>query len=420
MSITARKLYEDGFYRVFESGATEFTDLKDLTKQMEADTKWTVVEGCRFEAIADPMDVEIICTDPANPGFAIPKEVLLDTADPNHAQLCVHFRNEHGAEVMECIGESGMPSIIGNITGVKGDGWNKPSPINKAIALNAFVPTAGPITVMTEHNKVRAMVSPKFQHMPIPELLQITEDLDAYLGTPEFQSGLVDHCVTVCKFLYKDIAKDITDAYRNILALHGRTLGPNEQVIPVVEFRTSNTTGEAAKLLTYLQLSPGHLMPVGEGIRVNHVAPVDYDENGNRKTALQKFREESQLIYSRLEFEMNDMLPAMLNTVIEYPVNTFIGLCKKAQIPQKWGGLVEEDLKADWPDHSGCTFLDIYEALTSVTKKALDETKNPNAARLLDLEEAIARIAHNRVLWTKYDLPGTVAWVQAVSRGNNN
>lgn len=414
---TARKLYEDEFHRIFE--ATEYTDLKDLTQKMEADTQWIVVEnGCRFEAIPDPMTVESICTDPRSPGFGIPKEVLLDTADECHAQLGVHFIDERGAEVMQCIGESAMHSIYSNVAGLKGDGWNKPSPENKAIALNAFVPTAGPITVMTESGKVRAMVSGKFQHMPIPELLQITDDLDAYLGVPEFDSGFVDHCVTVCKFLYKDIAKDITDAYRNILALHGRTLGPNEQVTPVVEFRSSNTTGEAAKLLTYLQLSPGHLMPVGEGVRVNHVAPVDYDENGNRKTALQKFREESQLIYSRLEFEMNDMLPAMLDTVIEYPVNTFIGLCKKAQIPQKWGGLVEEELKADWPDHSGCTFLDIYEALTSVTKKALADAKNPNAARLLDLEEAIARIAHNRVLWTKYDLPGTVAWVQAVNKSN--
>lgn len=420
MSNTAHKLYEDDFSRIFESGATEFTDLKDLTKQMEADTQWTVVEGCRFEAIEDPMRVQAICTDPTHPGSGITREILLDTADECHAQLGVHFINEQGKEIMECVGESAMHSIYSNVADLKGNGWNKPTPANKAIALNAFVPTAGNITVMTEGEKVRAMVSGKFQHMPIPELLQITEDLDAYLGVPTFDSGFVDHSVCVCKFLYPDIAKDITDAYRNILALHGRNLGPNAQVIPVVEFRSSNTTGEAAKLLTYLQLSPGHLMPVGEGVRVNHVAPVDYDENGNRKTALQKFREESQLIFSRLEFEMNDMLPAMLDTVIEYPVNTFIGLCKKAQIPQKWGGLVEEELKADWPDHSGCTFLDIYEALTSVTKKALDETKNPNAARLLDLEEAIARIAHNRVLWTKYDLPGTVAWVQAVSRGNNN
>lgn len=409
----AKKLYEDAFCQNF--GHAEYQHLKDLTIEMEADTQWQARETMRFEALEDPMSVELICSDPSN---TIPKDVLLDTADSNNAQLVTHFVDECGKDEMACIGASAMPSIIGNITGVKGDGWNKPNPTNKAIALNAFIPTAGTITMMTESGKVRAMVSPKFQHMPIPKLLEAVEHLDVYMGVPEFTSGYVDHSITVAKFVYPDIAQDITNAYRNILALYGRTLGPSEQVVPVVEFRSSNTTGEAAKLLTYLQLSPGHLMPVGEGIRVNHVAPVEYDEQGNRKTALDKFTDDSKLVFARLEFEMQEMIPAMLSTAIEYPVNTFIGLCKKAQIPQKWGGLVEEELKADWPDHSGCTFLDIYEALTSVTKHALKDAKNPNAARLLDLEEAIARIAHNRALWTRYDLPGTVAWVQAVNKTN--
>lgn len=412
----AIKLYEDTFAKAF--GRTEYLDLKKLAEDMEADSQWFSVDGCNFVPIDTPIEALNICATPAGPGSNIPQEVLLDTADEENAQLGVIFTNDRGEEVMECIGASALASIYSNVAGLRGDRWNKLPALNKAGVINYCVSTAGTIFVRKASGKVRAMVSPKYQPMPIPELLEVAENLDAYLGTPEFDSGFVDHSVTVCKFLYKDIAKDITDAYRDILALHGRTLGPNAEIIPVVEFRSSDVTNNAAQLLTYLQLAPGHLMPVGEGVRVNHVAPVEFDENGNRKTALQKFREESQLLYSRLEFEMNEMLPAMLDTPIKYPVNTFIGLCKKAQIPQKWGGLVEEELKHNWPDHSGCTFLDIYEALTNVTQKALEETKSPNAARLLDLEEAIARIAHNRALWTKYDLPGTVAWVQAVSNSN--
>lgn len=303
----AIKLYEDSFLKEFGPG--EFPDLKKLAADMEADAQWFPIDGCAFVAIDSPMRVQEILGDPTNLGYSLPNEVLLDTADEENAQLGVNFINDRGVEVMECIGASALPSIYSNVAGLRGDRWNKVPAPDKAGAINHLVPTAGTIIVRKANGKVRAMVSPKYQPMAIPELLQITENLDAYLGTAEFASGFVDHSVTVCKFLYKDIAKDITDAYRDILAMHGRTLSHDAEIIPVVEFRSSDVTNNAAQLLTYLQLAPGHLMPVGEGVRVNHVAPVDFDENGNRKTALQKFKEDSQLIYSRLEFEMNEMLP---------------------------------------------------------------------------------------------------------------
>lgn len=129
---------------------------------------------------------------------------------------------------------------------------------------------------------------------------------------------------------------------------------------------------------------------------------------------MEKFEKEAQLIYSRMEYDVNTLVPEMLETQISYPANTFVGLCKKARIPQKWGGEVEDEIRNDWPDGSKCTFLDVYEYLTSVTKKALEDN-SPHSQRLLDLEEDIARVAHNKALWTKYDLPGTVAWVQAVN-----
>ena len=127
---------------------------------------------------------------------------------------------------------------------------------------------------------------------------------------------------------------------------------------------------------------------------------------------MDKFREEAALLFSKMEYDIDTELPKMLDTKIDYPGNTFVGLCKYALIPQKWGGLVEEEVRMSYPDGSDCCFLDIYEALASCTAKAVEGGFEPFSQRVLDLEEGISKVLRNRSSWKKYDLPGTVAWSQ--------
>lgn len=404
---TTAKLYEDAYSASFEKG--EYADLKKAQTDLEAHTTWEKdIKKMEILSLETPMEAEIRYQDPCN---KISKEILLDTVD--NSGLMVSYNGKE-----ECLRDCAMPSLLSTVE-IRGVGIYRPEKTQQAVALTALLTGCREhSTIMSRAGKVSAIVSPKYEHMPIPSLLDITDNLDQYLGTPEFISGCVSHGITVAKFQYPDVAQEITDTYQTVLQAHGRSIGSGEQIIPVVEFRSSDTTGEAAKLLTYLQLAPGHLMPIGDGVRVNHVTPYEFDDNNNRISAIQKFRQESQLLYSKLDYSIKELIPAMLTTPIRYPANTFIGLCKKAQIPQKWGGAVEEELRQDWPDGSECSFLDIYEYLTSVTKKALEENA-PHSQRMLDLEEAIARIAHNRAIWTRFDLPGTVAWVQAVNKTQN-
>ena len=405
--MTTTERLNDAYMENFGRG--EYDSLKQSQATLDAETSWVnevETKKMKIHPLNTPMDAETLSNDPAN---TIPKDILLDTVE--NCGLMVEFLGKK-----ECLRDCAIPSLLSTVA-IRGEGVTRPEKEQQAIALTALLTGCRDRSnIMFRSGKVAAVVSQKYEHMPISRLLDSVDALTLYLGTPVFQSGCVSHSMTVAKFTYPDAAKDITNAYRSILAAHGRTLGPGETLTPVVEFRSSDTANEAAKLLTYLQLRPGHLMPLGAGVHVNHVTPYEFDASGNRISAMQKFCEESQLLYSRLEYDLNELVPAMLDTPIEYPVNTFIGLCKKAQIPQKWGGPVEEELKADWPNGSGCTFLDIYEYLTSTTQKALEETKTAHSSRLLDLEEALARVAHNRALWTKYDMPGTVAWVQAVNQ----
>lgn len=59
-------------------------------------------------------------------------------------------------------------------------------------------------------------------------------------------------------------------------------------------------------------------------------------------------------------------------------------------------------------------YLSLYEALTEVTAMAIRDGLTPYSSRVLDLEEGISKVSRNKAAWTKYDLPGTVAWTQKV------
>lgn len=398
------KHYEDAYYKSFTTG--QYAELRAEQEALEGMTTWEDrVNGMSIIPLSTPMDVEVRSIDPAN---KISKEILLDTAD--NLKLMIAYSGKEA-----CLRDCAMPSLLSTVE-IRGSGVFRPNPEQQAVALTALLTGCRENSrIMTRAGKVSAVVSHRYEPMPISNLLDICDGLEFLFGRADFQSGFVSHGSTVCQFEYPEAAADATKAYRKALSIAGRTIAADAQITPIIEFRSSDTSGEAAKLLTYLKLAPGQLMPIGEGVKVPHTAPLEYNDDGTRMTAMQKFSNEAQLLYSQLEYDIGDMIPKMLQTQIDHPVNTYIGLCKYAAIPQKWGGEIEEELKSDWPDHSGCTFLDVYEAITKVTAKAVEEN-DPHSQRLLDLEEAISRIARNRAIWKKFDLPGTVAWVQSIKK----
>lgn len=398
------KQHEDAYYESFTAG--QYADLRIKQEALEKETTWEDhVSDMEITPLSTPMDVELKSIDPVN---SIPKEILLDTAD--NLKLMITYSGKEA-----CLRDCAMPSLL-NTVEIRGCGVFRPKPEQQAVALTALLTGCRENSrIMTRAGKVSAVVSHRYEPMPISHLLDVCDGLELLFGRADFRSGFVSHSSTVCQFEYPEAAADATKAYRKALSDNGRTLASNAQITPIIEFRSSDTSGEAAKLLTYLKLAPGQLMPIGEGVKVPHTAPLEYNDDGTRMTAMQKFSNDAQLLYSQLEYEIGDMIPKMLQTQIDHPANTYIGLCKYAAIPQKWGGEIEEELKTDWPDHSGCTFLDVYEAITKVTAKAVEEN-DPHSQRLLDLEEAISRIARNRAIWKKFDLPGTVAWVQSLKK----
>lgn len=393
------EIYQDEFYKGFQ-GDSEYDAMKQIQLELESHSEWERgISDFAVTALDNPMEVEIRMLEPTN---TIPKEILLDTAD-NAGIMLVY----EGREV--CLRSCALPSLAATAN-ISGTGISKAEKTKLAIGLTAFLSTARRNSqVLTRAGKVAAIVSADYEWMPISLLLNVCDNLQNQFGKAKFIGGSVSHSLTVAQYEYPEVSDAITDAYNSVLIAHGHSA--TKSLVPVIEFRASDTTGEAAKLLTYLK-SGSILYPLG-GFKVVHIPPREYHDNGLRFTCMDKFEAEANTLFSKMEYDITDSLPRMLQTKIDHPGNCFVGLCGYANIPQKWGGRIEEEIRANYPDGSECCFLDIYEALASVTALAQEDGYESYSQRVLDLEEGICKVLRNRASWKKYDLPGTVAWSSA-------
>ncbi len=387
----------DEFCRLFTNAAA-YDDLKAAQEELERRTFWEAdVTDLSVVSLATPIDAELRANDPKkNP---LGRDILIDTVD--HSGLMLSYA---GKEM--CLRGCAIPSLL-TTAGINGGGISRTNKDQLAIGLTAFLSGAREKSqIMTRAGKVAAILSAQYEYMPASTLLRIVDGLEQQFGDAVFLGGIVSHSLTVAQFAYPLSSERVTKAYQSVLVANGRP--SNKKLTPIVQLRASDTSGEAAKLITFLK--DGNIMlPLG-GFKVIHIPPHEYDANGQRLTCMDKFREEAALLFSKLENDISSELDRMLKTPIAYPGNCFIGLCKYALIPQKWGGIVEEDVRASYPDGSDCRFLDIYEGLAACTAEAVKAGYEPCSQRVLDLEEGISKVLHNHSSWTRYDLPGTVSW----------
>lgn len=392
------KILLDEYYESFTSG--EYSKLRNAQATLEGYTQWEdeiVSNQIQIQPLADPMTALNKSTDPAN---TIPYDVLYDTT--LNAGLTIVYEGKEA-----CLRDCAMQSLK-NTAGIDGPGFNRVPKEKLAEGITCFLHgSRDKSKIMTRAGKVSAILSQQYQYMPGSKLLNICDSLQDTFGDAQFRGGSICHSMTVAEFEYPDSAPKITAAYNSALINAGKP--QTVQITPIIQFRASDTSNAAAMLITYLKLGAAQLLPIGS-VNVPHVAPREFDANGNRISCLDKFQQEADGLFAKMEYDINDLLPKMLATHIDHPGNCFVGLAKYAGIPQKWGGLIEEELRMDWPDGSDCTFLDVYEALTQVTALAVKDGHSPYSTRVLDLEEGISKVARIRASWKKYDLPGTIAW----------
>lgn len=399
------KIYEDNYCQYF--GIGEYADLITAQKELESATHWeTDVSTPNMLISALTPDTLAEAKSASSDRFSgIPEEILKDTLV--HSGLVLHYEGKN-----VCLRECGMKSLLATID-INGGAIARASKPNLAGGLNYFIPGARTRSkVMLRAEKISAVLSMNYKYMPVTDLLAVCGELEKTFGPAAFLNGSVSHDLTTAQFEFPASAGKITAAYHSALESSGRRSA--DTLIPVVQFRTSDTSDEAAKIVTYLKFGPSRLMPIG-GFSVKHIDPKKEKKATKHLSCMDKFKEEASLLFSKMQYDINDLIPRMLDVQISHPGNTFVGVCKYAGISQKWGGEIEEEIRSDFPDGSECSFLDLYERMTEVTAKAIRAGFHPSSQRVQALEEGITKVARHRESWKRYDLPGTVAWSQAAS-----
>lgn len=387
------KKEEDQFYME----TNKLSELIAQQEEMEAGTSWeSEVSGFTVHPLLDAMTAWAMSRDPGN---SISLETLQDTVANAGLML------EYGGKTA-CLRSCAMSSLL-ETAGISGGGISRVGKEALAIGLTAFLSgSRSSSRVMTRLGKVAAIVSSGYEYMPITSLLQIMQKLENTCGKAEFVDGAISHDRTIATFRYPGVSDHFTDVYNRVATAHGYPA--TKRITPYVQFISSDTSNDAATLITYLGL--GNVMVPLDSVRVPHIPPRETRADGTRKKAIEKFSEEVDALFGRLDTDIEAHIDEMLSVNIQHAGNCFVGLAKYARIPQKWGGVIEEEIRSDFPNGSECTFFEIYRALCQCTSVAIDSGLNSNSSRITDMEEGICKVFNNRQSWTKFDLPGTVVW----------
>ena len=104
---------------------------------------------------------------------------------------------------------------------------------------------------------------------------------------------------------------------------------------------------------------------------------------------------------------MERTLGMMAKCEIYNPLNTLVGLCKKAGISKKYAAEAYDDIKNFTADGTrSCYMDDIYLAIAGCTATA--KHMGVKGYKLLEIEECVAKILC--YVWAEFDVPGSVAW----------
>ena len=184
----------------------------------------------------------------------------------------------------------------------------------------------------------------------------------------------------------------LLDAYRDELALHGRTA---EEMVPMVKVTTSDTGSGGANI--YPMLVYGKectTISLGSPLRLGH-------RNGS---SLSEFDAQLKLLYGKYQLAAGNLVK-LLKIDIRNPANCMKGVMDRLGIPRKYEAEAVELFLAQYGE-GPCTAHDIYFGISEIPFMLACE--GWDGGRIARMEETVARALS--VDWTGYDVPGAYRW----------
>lgn len=367
--------------------AEQLEEFTDAVKDLVENSSW--IPGIPSRTIRvegmTPIETPIVSNR-----TGIPHDVVADTA--YGTLLLAEFAGE-----TQCVRDTAVQTLE-DTAKISGIALSRVEPENLATILNLALDVArGNSLILKQYGKASAFLSGStYCVMRQDMLLQETlESLENQFGDVTFKEGYIDHGFTRCAFVLDEMRDEIAQSYEDALGPKGKQIG---EVIPCVEFKTSDVGACAATLQPYFIVS-GLPVTFADPIKVEHKHTI-----GEKEEGVDLFRTRSHELFGLFK-NSTERITQMDNITVSHPRNALIGICKRLNLPKKYGAMAEAKLTEEIGS-APCSFYDLYLYIANMAAYAKAEQKSDR--ELWRLNEAISRVVTLNI--HDFDLPGTFAW----------
>lgn len=388
---------------------TEEAELMADIADMEANSTWhhdVKTSDILLTAISAPMDA-----NPVAKQFNLDPTLALEAAGIDSLHLVVSLRF-NGEEVpppykSHFVADNTAWGTIKNAAKLDGSALGRMDPKIMAEVLNDGLFVArGYSLVLERYDKCFAIHSDNYLPMPISELIsEAKEVLKKEFGEMAFCGGHNEHAYTSCLWELPDSRDKLLQAYQDELnKAVKKGVAPKvhyaSDFTPGIRFYSSDTASSAARLIPVFITRGGVEVRLVDGIAVRH------EMTSSSKYGMELFREKAGEMYA--QFTSAAEKAGELSKVFIYnSANCVTSLCKKFNIPKKYGSLAVEEIQTAQGSDTSVTALDIYIAMSNMVEyaKAIGATD----AIALELQEKVAKVL-KVTDWNEHDVTGNVAW----------
>lgn len=397
-------MHERDEYRFVTNAESE---LLQEVHAMEENSRWLPgipskqIQVVPLIPIEAPVVVKRIEDDPL-----MTRKVTLEAAQEAASDEGSHFIIQYGPSAW-VLRNTGISSLH-NTAKLFGSAFSRMSPECAAEVLNHGLRVAQDrsLTLMLErYGRIAALHSDNgggYRVMPISELLTATiRKLHERFGAVVFEGGENTHSGTLCTWSLPDKRDELLTIYEDTLDAYGIQSIHSLNMMPVVQFFSSDTGNSAATAIPMFRRSNGSVVRFTDGIAVKHTRRDGAPEG------VPAFEQALDGLYAKFT-DMTEALTKLATVRVNHPVNVLIGLSNKLGLPKKYADAAREDLERMTVGHTFVPMHDVYLSMSDIPYYAKEGGASPTT--IANLEEQVAKVLHMDKEWSKYDIGGTVEW----------
>ena len=384
--------------RSFDSYAYEASSYGDLLREveeMEDHSEW--ISGVRSNLLSvEALEGPVFALQTAD-RYGLDTELAIETSEEGTKLLLKYESSAYPVRDTAWPGLCETAKLYGAALG------RMPVYLEAETLSNGLSVARGKSLLLMRYGKVSALHSDAeggYSIMPVSSLLRISEEiLGERFGKLSFAQGSNSHGCSSCTWELPDMQDRLTEAYQTAVK-NAVSRNFTANIMPAVRFSSSDTANASAALTPmFCESGSTTYFRFADGAKVKHT------KRGCENPGTERFREEAGKIYAAFDSSM-ETVRKLAERPVFHGENAVILLCRKLQIPKKYGEAARQKAAGYASGGRAISALDLYLCMTEVLPEA--EAADAGLKVLTNLEEAVAKVL--KTDWKEVDVGGTAAW----------